>query len=75
MQKMHKEDKLFNFLMDDNYRTVHSQILNIEPLPCIGSAYAIVAQEEKQGAIATTQVEMPEVATLMTKNQTVSGIR
>ncbi|KAK3011427.1 hypothetical protein RJ639_010915 [Escallonia herrerae] len=49
MQEMREEEKVFDFLMglDDTYKTVRSQILSIDPLPGLGRAYAVAAQEEK----------------------------
>ncbi|KAK3028932.1 hypothetical protein RJ639_039530 [Escallonia herrerae] len=48
MQEMREEEKVFDFLMglDDTYKTVRSQILSIDPLPGLGRAYAVAAQEE-----------------------------
>ncbi|KAK2973029.1 hypothetical protein RJ640_001552 [Escallonia rubra] len=49
MQEMREEEKVFDFLMglDDTYKTVRSQILSIDPLPGLGRAYVVAAQEEK----------------------------
>ncbi|KAK3036241.1 hypothetical protein RJ639_030783 [Escallonia herrerae] len=46
---------------------VRSQILSIDPLPNIGRAYAIVAQEEKQRSIAASRTPTIEAAALLTK--------
>ncbi|KAK3036283.1 hypothetical protein RJ639_031255 [Escallonia herrerae] len=69
MQIMREEEKVFDFLMglDEAYTTVRSQILSIDPLPNIGRAYAIVAQEEKQHSIAASRTPTIEAAALLTK--------
>ncbi|KAK3001165.1 hypothetical protein RJ639_021761 [Escallonia herrerae] len=45
MQETREEEKVINFLigLDDAYKTVRSQILNIDPLPRLGRAYAVAA--------------------------------
>ncbi|KAK2966571.1 hypothetical protein RJ640_009343 [Escallonia rubra] len=69
MQIMREEEKVFDFLMglDEAYTTVRSQILSIDPLPNIGRAYAIAAQEEKQRSIAASRTPTIEAAALLTK--------
>ncbi|KAK2982173.1 hypothetical protein RJ640_029076 [Escallonia rubra] len=69
MQIMREEEKVFDFLMglDKAYTTVRSQILSIDPLPNIGRAYAIAAQEEKQRSIAASHTPTIEAAALLTK--------
>ncbi|KAK3005683.1 hypothetical protein RJ639_016547 [Escallonia herrerae] len=54
MQSMRAEEKVFDFLMglDESFGTVRSQVLSIDPLPTLGRAYAIMAQEEKQKSVA-----------------------
>ncbi|KAK3012200.1 hypothetical protein RJ639_010895 [Escallonia herrerae] len=69
MQEMREEEKVFDFLMglDDTYKTVRSQILSIDPLPGLGRAYVVVAQEEKQQVVAATRVPTIEATTLLAK--------
>ncbi|KAK2998862.1 hypothetical protein RJ639_023002, partial [Escallonia herrerae] len=69
MQEMREEEKVFDFLMglDDTYKTVRSQILSIDPLPGLGRAYAMAAQEEKQQVVATARVPTIEATTLLAK--------
>ncbi|KAK3033514.1 hypothetical protein RJ639_032743 [Escallonia herrerae] len=69
MQEMREEEKVFNFLMglDDTYKTVRSQILSIDPLPGLGRAYAVAAQEEKQQVVAAARVPTIEATTLLAK--------
>ena len=54
MQAMREEEKVYDFLMglDDSFNTVRSQVLSIDPLPTLGRAYAMTAQEEKQHVVA-----------------------
>ncbi|KAK3020399.1 hypothetical protein RJ639_046132 [Escallonia herrerae] len=49
MQSMREEEKVFEFLMnlDESFGIVRSQVLSVDPLPTLGRAYAITAQEEK----------------------------
>ncbi|KAK3029712.1 hypothetical protein RJ639_039121 [Escallonia herrerae] len=69
MQEMREEEKVFDFLMglDDTYKTVRSQILSIDPLPGLGRAYAVAAQEEKQQVVAVERVPTIEATTLLAK--------
>ncbi|KAK3023953.1 hypothetical protein RJ639_044716 [Escallonia herrerae] len=69
MQEMREEEKVFDFLMglDDTYKTVRSQILSIDPLPGLGRAYAVAAQEEKQQVVAAAHVPTIEATTLLAK--------
>ncbi|KAK3013392.1 hypothetical protein RJ639_009453 [Escallonia herrerae] len=69
MQEMREEEKVFDFLMglDDTYKTVRSQILSIDPLPGLGRAYAVAAQEEKQQVVAAARVPTIEATTLLAK--------
>ncbi|KAK2997202.1 hypothetical protein RJ639_026144 [Escallonia herrerae] len=69
MQEMREEEKVFNFLMglDDTYKTVQSQIMSIDPLPRLGRAYAVAAQEEKQQVVAAVRVPTIEATTLLDK--------
>ncbi|KAK3021988.1 hypothetical protein RJ639_045683 [Escallonia herrerae] len=69
MQEMREEEKVFNFLMglDDTYKTVQSQIMSIDPLPRLGRAYAVAAQEEKQQVVAAARVPTIEATTLLDK--------
>ncbi|KAK3038370.1 hypothetical protein RJ639_030270 [Escallonia herrerae] len=69
MEEMREEEKVFDFLMglDDTYKTVRSQILSIDPLPGLGRAYAVAAQEEKQQVVAAARVPTIEATTLLAK--------
>ncbi|KAK3040007.1 hypothetical protein RJ639_027197 [Escallonia herrerae] len=69
MQEMREEEKVFDFLMglDDTYKTVRSQILSIDPLPGLGRAYVVAAQEEKQQVVAAARVPTIEATTLLAK--------
>ncbi|KAK3001019.1 hypothetical protein RJ639_020679 [Escallonia herrerae] len=69
MQEMREDEKVFDFLMglDDTYKTVRSQILSIDPLPGLGRAYAVAAQEEKQQVVAAACVPTIEATTLLAK--------
>ncbi|KAK3023952.1 hypothetical protein RJ639_044715 [Escallonia herrerae] len=69
MQEMREEERVFDFLMglDDTYKTVRSQILSIDPLPGLGRAYAVAAQEEKQQVVAAARVPTIEATTLLAK--------
>ncbi|KAK3014851.1 hypothetical protein RJ639_008778 [Escallonia herrerae] len=68
-KEMREEEKVFDFLMglDDTYKTVRSQILSIDPLPGLGRAYAVAAQEEKQQVVAAARVPTIEATTLLAK--------
>lgn len=70
MQDMREEEKVFDFLMglDEAYTTVRSQILSVSPLPNLGRAYAIAAQEEKQRLVAANRTpNIAEAAALLSK--------
>lgn len=53
-----KYEKLHNFLMalNDSLGTIRSQILNMEPLPSLNKAYALVVKEQKQKNIAIGRI-------------------
>ncbi|KAL3512974.1 hypothetical protein ACH5RR_025691 [Cinchona calisaya] len=69
MQSMREEEKVFDFLieLDEEFKTVRSQISSIDPLPILGRACAIVAHEEKQHLVATNLIPTIEVVALLTK--------
>lgn len=46
---------------------MHSQILSVDPLPNLGRAYAITAQEEKQRSVVTNRIRSVEAIALLTK--------
>ncbi|KAK3013436.1 hypothetical protein RJ639_010248 [Escallonia herrerae] len=62
MQSMREEEKVFDFLMglDESFGTVRSQVLSIDPLPTLGRAYAIMAQEEKQRSVTADRSPLLE---------------
>ncbi|XP_020265950.1 uncharacterized protein LOC109841405 [Asparagus officinalis] len=71
----HEEEKLHQFLMgldDAIFGTVRSQILNMEPLPPLNKAYAMISKEERHRSIVRGQEERPEVMA-MTVNATAKG--
>ncbi|KAK2986255.1 hypothetical protein RJ640_021824 [Escallonia rubra] len=70
MESMREEEKVYAFLisLDDIFNTVRSQILSIDPLPTLGRAYAIAAQEEKQQLVAATRTPPLEATTLLAQH-------
>ncbi|KAK3042007.1 hypothetical protein RJ639_001709 [Escallonia herrerae] len=62
-----RESLRFLMGLDDAYKTVRSQILSIDPLPGVGRAYVVAAQEEKQQVVAATRVPTIEATTLLPK--------
>lgn len=74
---MHKEKKVFDFLMglDESYKIVRSQILNLKPSLSVGLAYAIMAQKENQLTVAASRSMVPKGATLMSRNQVISSAK
>lgn len=77
MQSMREEEKVYDFLMglDDTFATVRSQVLSVDPLPSLGRAYAITAQEEKQKLVTAARVPVMEAATLLVKGNGGTGRR
>ncbi|KAK3011426.1 hypothetical protein RJ639_010914 [Escallonia herrerae] len=69
MSSMGEEEKVFDFLMglDEAYTTVRSQILSFDPLPNLGKAYVIAAQEEKQRLVIANRAPTIDAAALMIK--------
>ncbi|XP_059284755.1 uncharacterized protein LOC132038046 [Lycium ferocissimum] len=69
MQSIREEETVFDFLtgLDDAYSTVRSQILSVDPLPNLGRAYAIAAQEEKQRSVTANRIPTIEATALLTK--------
>ncbi|WRX18121.1 Reverse transcriptase [Theobroma cacao] len=67
MEDMREQEKVFDFLMglDDTFSTVRSQILSVDPLPSLGKAYSIAAQEEKQRQVAANRVPTVEGAAFL----------
>ncbi|KAK2998806.1 hypothetical protein RJ639_022682 [Escallonia herrerae] len=67
MESMREEKKVYDILMglDDVLTTIQSQILSVDPLPILGPAYAIAAQEEKQELVTTTRTPSLEVIMLL----------
>ncbi|KAJ8765434.1 hypothetical protein K2173_013192 [Erythroxylum novogranatense] len=58
MADMREEEKVFDFLMglDDTFSTVRFQILALDPLPNLGKAYSIAAQDEKQALVRNARI-------------------
>lgn len=69
IQEMHKEEKVFDFLigLDDTYKIVRFHILSIEPLSGLRRKYVVVAQDEKQYSVVATRVPIIEAITLLAK--------
>ncbi|XP_071708952.1 uncharacterized protein [Rutidosis leptorrhynchoides] len=57
--QIENSSKLMQFLMNlnDDYESVRSQIISMDPLPSVNKAYYIVQQVEKQKQVTTTTVE------------------
>ncbi|PIN12582.1 hypothetical protein CDL12_14808 [Handroanthus impetiginosus] len=74
MQTVCEEEKVFDFLMgpDEEYSTMRSQFLSVDPLPNLGRAYARAAQEEKQCSIAAMRAPIIEGTALLAKGNTSS---
>ncbi|KAK2969735.1 hypothetical protein RJ640_015879 [Escallonia rubra] len=79
MQSMREEEKVFDFLMglDESFGTLRSQVLSIEPLPTLGRAYAITAQEEKQKSVVADRSPLLESSAMLSLSHrdTTSGKR
>ncbi|XP_028787189.1 uncharacterized protein LOC114743158 [Neltuma alba] len=62
--EMKERERLYEFLMglDDVYATIKTHILSMNPLPKLGTAYHLVAEDEQQKLISATQSPSLEVA-------------
>ncbi|KAA3485707.1 Integrase, catalytic core [Gossypium australe] len=60
-----RERKVHQFLMglNEKYKTVHSEILNMDPLPSFSHVYAYLAQEEHQQLIVDSKLPSIEATT------------
>ncbi|KAK6918100.1 Retrotransposon gag domain [Dillenia turbinata] len=73
-----EKEKVHQFLMslNEKYNTVHSQILNLDPLPSLSHAYALVTQKERQQSITSSRLPFVESTAFMTTNTSkISGNR
>ncbi|PKI79314.1 hypothetical protein CRG98_000259, partial [Punica granatum] len=52
-----EKEKIYQFLMglDDEFRSVRSDILRIEPLPTLSRVYQMISEEEKQHAVVRSR--------------------
>ncbi|GKV35001.1 hypothetical protein SLEP1_g43324 [Rubroshorea leprosula] len=55
--KTRESEKIHQFFMglNDNFSTIQSQILNMDPLPPLNKVYAMATKEEKQQAVAASR--------------------
>ncbi|TYG79844.1 hypothetical protein ES288_D02G169700v1 [Gossypium darwinii] len=65
-----EKEKVHQFLMglNEKYKTVHSQILNMDPLPSLSRVYAYVAQEEPQQLVVDSKLPSIEATTFFNSN-------
>ncbi len=52
--------------LNDNFRMIRSQIMNMEPFPIISNMYTLIVKE-KQKNVADMQLPSREAATFITK--------
>ncbi|GKB09683.1 putative RNA-directed DNA polymerase [Tanacetum coccineum] len=57
LQQLRDKERLYEFLLglDAEYGTIRTQILAMNPVPSLGNAYHLVAEDEQQRAIAGTK--------------------
>ncbi|GKV43433.1 hypothetical protein SLEP1_g50721 [Rubroshorea leprosula] len=67
--KTRETEKVHQFLMglNENFSTLRSQILNLEPLPSLNKVYAMATKEEKQQAVAAARGPTIEATALVAK--------
>ncbi|GKV50237.1 hypothetical protein SLEP1_g56949 [Rubroshorea leprosula] len=63
-------EKVHQFLMglNDNFSTIRSQILNLEPLPSLNKVYAMATKEERQQAITASRGPVIEATALVARS-------
>ncbi|GLU11356.1 hypothetical protein SLE2022_281110 [Rubroshorea leprosula] len=68
--KARETEKVHQFLMglNDNFSTIRSQILNLEPLPSLNKVYAMATKEERQQAITASRGPVIEATALATRS-------
>ncbi|GLT39324.1 hypothetical protein SLA2020_135220 [Shorea laevis] len=68
--KSKEVEKVHQFLMglNDNFSTMRSQILNMEPLPSLNKVYAMATKEERQQAVASARSPVIEATALAAKS-------
>ncbi|OMO65653.1 hypothetical protein CCACVL1_21443 [Corchorus capsularis] len=61
-----EREKVHQFIMglDDSFRSVSSHILNIEPLPSLSKAYALVTRAERENSVRSTRPPIVEATAL-----------
>ncbi|GKV06325.1 hypothetical protein SLEP1_g18226 [Rubroshorea leprosula] len=62
-------EKVHQFLMglNENFSTIHSQILNMEPLPSLNKVYSMATKEEKQQMVSASRSPAIEAMALAEK--------
>ena len=53
--------------LNDNFNTIRSQILSVEPLPTLSKVYSMVTQEEKQQALVSSRAPIIDATALAAK--------
>ncbi|GKU87876.1 hypothetical protein SLEP1_g2207 [Rubroshorea leprosula] len=68
--KARETEKVHQFLMglNDNFSTIRSQILNLEPLPSLNKVYAMATKEERQQAITASRGPVIEDTALVARS-------
>ncbi|GJY98317.1 putative RNA-directed DNA polymerase [Tanacetum coccineum] len=64
MNELREKEKLYQFLMglDTNFAVIKTQILAMNPIPTLGNAYHLVAEDERQRTISGEKKAPPESA-------------
>lgn len=62
MQEYQEKERLYQFLMglDPNFTIIKTQILATKPTPSLGTAYHLVAEDERQREISIDKSTPPE---------------
>lgn len=73
-EKVEKE-RIYEFLMglDDTFSTIRSQVLSMTPLPSLGVAYHLIAEDERQRLITSARQPVVDGAAFQISRQGTSG--
>lgn len=68
MVELREKERLYEFLMglDNKFSVIRTQILSMSPIPSLGNAYHLVAEDERQRAIASDRKSTTESAAFKT---------
>lgn len=71
MMELREKERLYKFPMglDSEFSVMRTQILAMNPIPSLGNAYHLVAEDERQRTISGDKKPTTELATFKTFTQ------